>query len=62
MVVDEPAEEPSIPVREEEDLEDPEDEEEGNSSDISMVPMADMLNARFGSENVLQDLPPTFLF
>ena len=31
---------------------DSEDDEEEDSSDVSMVPMADMLNARYGSENV----------
>ncbi|KDQ55786.1 hypothetical protein JAAARDRAFT_59753 [Jaapia argillacea MUCL 33604] len=30
---------------------DEEDDEEADSGDISMVPMADMLNARYGSEN-----------
>jgi len=31
---------------------DSEDGDEEDSSDVAMVPMADMLNARFGSENV----------
>ncbi|TFK25187.1 SET domain-containing protein [Coprinopsis marcescibilis] len=35
---------------EEEDREEEDDEEE-DSSDVAMVPMADMLNARFGTEN-----------
>ena len=29
-----------------------EDDDDDESSDIAMVPMADMLNARYGSENV----------
>lgn len=32
--------------------EDSEDGDEDDPSDIAMVPMADMLNARYGSENV----------
>lgn len=32
--------------------EDSEDEDEDDPSDIAMVPMADMLNARYGCENV----------
>lgn len=33
-------------------MEDNEDEDEEDPSDVAMVPMADMLNARYGSENV----------
>jgi SET domain-containing protein 6 len=36
------------------DNEDSDDEDQEDSSDIAMVPMADMLNARYGSENVRQ--------
>lgn len=36
----------------EENSNDDDDEEDEDSSDVSMVPMADMLNARYGSENV----------
>lgn len=36
---------------EDEDEEEEEEEDDENVRDISMVPMADMLNARFGSEN-----------
>jgi N-lysine methyltransferase SETD6 len=32
--------------------EDSDDEDAGDPSDVAMVPMADMLNARYGSENV----------
>lgn len=35
-----------------EDDEDDADDEEDDPSDVAMVPMADMLNARFESENV----------
>jgi len=31
---------------------DSDDEDVGDPSDVAMVPMADMLNARYGSENV----------
>lgn len=31
---------------------DPDDEDNGDSGDVAMVPMADMLNARFGCNNV----------
>ena len=31
---------------------DSEDDEEDDPSDVAMVPMADLLNARWGSENV----------
>ena len=32
--------------------EDDDDDDEGDPSDVAMVPMADILNARYGSENV----------
>lgn len=35
-----------------EENEDSDDEDVGDPSDVAMVPMADMLNARYGSENV----------
>ena len=35
-----------------EDDEDSDDEDRENPADVAMVPMADMLNARFESENV----------
>ena len=34
------------------DRDDDDEEEEEDSSDVAMVPMADMLNARYGTENV----------
>ena len=41
------------------DDDDSEDEgEDADSSDVAMVPMADMLNARYGSENVRPSTPP----
>lgn len=36
---------------------DSEDDEKDDPSDVAMVPMADILNARWGSENVSSDLP-----
>lgn len=39
-------------VTEREEDSDDDDDEENNVSDVSMVPMADLLNARYGSENV----------
>lgn len=38
--------------KEEEEKEEEEEEEEEDSSDTTMIPMADMLNARYESENV----------
>lgn len=35
-----------------EESEDSDDESDDDPSDVAMVPMADMLNARYGSENV----------
>lgn len=57
MSVDEEDEVPELmPARGEEDREgsesDSEDEDEEDPADVAMVPMADMLNARYGSENV----------
>ena len=40
--------EPSFVVDDEDDSDDKEDD----AADVAMVPMADMLNARYGSENV----------
>ena len=37
---------------EEEEEEEEEEEDEEDSSDVAMVPVADLLNARYGSENV----------
>lgn len=36
----------------EEVVEEEDDEDDDDPSDVAMVPMADMLNARYGSENV----------
>lgn len=38
-------------------LDSDEDDEEDGASDVAMVPMADILNARWGSENVSSVLP-----
>ena len=34
---------------------DEDDEDADDQSDVAMVPMADMLNARYGAENVRRD-------
>lgn len=47
MDVDEPTSGGESPEAEEEH-----EEDEDDSSDVAMVPMADMLNARYGTENV----------
>lgn len=49
-----PSSAPEAPQENEEEFQhsDTEEEDEDDCSDIAMVPMADMLNARYGSENV----------
>lgn len=44
--------EPHHAETEGEEEEEEDDDEEEDSSDVAMVPMADLLNARYGSENV----------
>lgn len=43
---------PTNPPPGSEDTDDSDDEDLDDPSDVAMVPMADMLNARYGSENV----------
>lgn len=50
MDVDEPNHPP--PPESEDNEGDSDDEDEDDPSDVAMVPMADMLNARYGCENV----------
>lgn len=59
-----PADDPEVETEIDEDIED-EDEEAEDPSDVAMVPMADMLNARYGSENVCPFCTPlnvTYIF
>ncbi|KAI5116691.1 hypothetical protein M0805_002853 [Coniferiporia weirii] len=46
-----PHEEPDVGVIDVASVNDDDDEDEEDPSDVTMVPMADMLNARYGSEN-----------
>jgi N-lysine methyltransferase SETD6 len=48
--------------RDEDEKEEEEDGEEEDSSDIAMVPMADMLNARYQAENVSSREGNTIVF
>lgn len=52
LAVEHEEENPENAAEEVEIAEDEEDDDSENPADVAMVPMADMLNARFGSENV----------